>query len=26
MGEKNVTIDKHLIVDVFKIFEKGWKE
>jgi len=26
MGEKNVAVDKHLIVDVFKISEKGWKK
>lgn len=26
MGEKNVAIDKHLIVDVFKISEKCWKK
>jgi MOSC domain-containing protein YiiM len=26
MGEKIVAIDKHLIVDVLKISNKGWKE
>ncbi len=26
MGEKKVVIDKHPIVDVFKIFNKGQKE
>ncbi len=26
MGEKNVAIDKHLNVDVFKISDKGWKK
>jgi hypothetical protein len=26
MGEKNVSIDKHLITNVFKISNKGWKE
>jgi len=26
MGEKIVVIDKHMIVDVFKISNKGWKE
>jgi hypothetical protein len=26
MGEKIVAIDKHLIVDVFKISNNGWKE
>ncbi len=26
MGEKTIAIDKHLIIDVFKISNKGWKE
>jgi len=26
MGEKIIAIDKHLIVDVFKISNKGWEE
>ncbi len=26
MGEKTIVVDKHLIVDVFKISNKGWKE
>ncbi len=26
MGKKLVTVDKHLIVDIFKISNKGWKK
>jgi hypothetical protein len=26
MGEKTIVIDKHLIVNVFKISKKGWKK
>jgi hypothetical protein len=26
MGEKIVAVDKHLIANVFKISNKGWKE
>jgi hypothetical protein len=26
MGEKTIAIDKHLIANLFKISNKGWKE
>ncbi len=26
LGEKGVAIDKHLITNVFKFFNNGWKE
>jgi hypothetical protein len=26
LGEKSITIDKHLIANMFKISNKGWKK